>query len=97
MQTNKHRIRNTRVIFRVASGNFLGMYDFAVYGCCAAFIANVFFPSGSKNCYYEKFCSLWSRIFMRPLGMIALGAYMGIDTDIKGSCVYINYNSDSRQ
>ena len=34
---------------------------------------------------------------MRPLGMIALGAYMGIDTDIKGSCVYINYNSDSRQ
>lgn len=73
------------------------MYDFAVYGCCVAFIANVFFPSGSKTIAIIKSFVAFGRIFMRPLGMIVLEVYMGIDTDIKGSCVYINYNGDSRQ
>ncbi|EFC32075.1 hypothetical protein C414_000420007 [Campylobacter jejuni subsp. jejuni 414] len=38
---------DAKTIFSVASGNFLEMYDFAVYGFYAAFIAKVFFPAQS--------------------------------------------------
>lgn len=39
---------DAKTIFSVASGNFLEMYDFAVYGFYAAFIAKVFFPAQSE-------------------------------------------------
>ena len=35
-------------ILRVASGNFLEMYDFVVYGYYAIYIADKFFPKGNE-------------------------------------------------
>lgn len=39
---------DAKAIFRVSSGNFLEMYDFAVYGFYAAFIAKIFFPAENE-------------------------------------------------
>src|SRR5262249_61807086 len=64
-------------VLRVASGNFLEMYDFQVFGYYAVAIAHAFFPSG------DEFASLMLSLatfgagfLMRPLGAIVLGTYM---------------------
>jgi MHS family citrate/tricarballylate:H+ symporter-like MFS transporter len=64
-------------VIRVASGNFLEMYDFMVYGYYATYIAKSFFPTGSE------FASLMLSLvtfgvgyLMRPIGAIVLGAYI---------------------
>src|SRR3954452_11304663 len=65
-----------RCILRVASGNFLEMYDFMVFGYYAAAIGHAFFPSG--NAYLSLMLSLatfGAGFLMRPLGAIILGAY----------------------
>ncbi len=66
-----------RTVIRVASGNFLEMYDFFVFGYYAAAIGRIFFPSTSE------FASLMASLMtfgvgflMRPLGAILLGAYL---------------------
>jgi MFS family permease len=63
-------------VVRVASGNFLEMYDFMVFGYYAATIGNVFFPSG--NPYVSLSLSLTTfgaGFLMRPIGAVVLGAY----------------------
>ena len=45
-----------RSVVRVASGNFLEMYDFMVFGDYAAAIGKAFFPSG--NAYLSLMLSL---------------------------------------
>src|SRR3954454_6004287 len=70
------RVTPFRSIFRVASGNFLEMYDFMVFGYYAAAIGHAFFPSG--NAYLSLMLSLatfGAGFLMRPLGAIVLGAY----------------------
>jgi metabolite-proton symporter len=65
-----------RSIVRVASGNFLEMYDFMVFGYYAAAIGHAFFPSG--NPYLSLMLSLatfGAGFLMRPLGAVVLGAY----------------------
>ena len=65
-----------RSIVRVASGNFLEMYDFMVFGYYAAAIGHTFFPSG--NAYVSLMLSLatfGAGFLMRPLGAVVLGAY----------------------
>jgi MFS transporter, MHS family, citrate/tricarballylate:H+ symporter len=65
-----------RSIVRVASGNFLEMYDFMVFGYYAAAIGHAFFPSG--NPFLSLMLSLMTfgaGFLMRPLGAIVLGAY----------------------
>jgi metabolite-proton symporter len=65
-----------RSILRVASGNFLEMYDFMVFGYYAAAIGHAFFPSG--NPFLSLMLSLTTfgaGFLMRPLGAIVLGAY----------------------
>lgn len=64
-------------IVQVASGNFLEMYDFMVFGYYAAAIGKTFFPNTSE------FASLMAALMtfgmgylMRPLGAIVLGAYI---------------------
>jgi metabolite-proton symporter len=64
-------------VVRVASGNFLEMYDFMVYGYYASAIAAAFFPGK------DQFASLMAALatfgagfLMRPLGAIILGAYI---------------------
>lgn len=66
-----------KAIFRVASGNFLEMYDFMVYGFYASAIATTFFPSG--NAFASLMMSLatfGAGFLMRPFGAIVLGAYI---------------------
>src|SRR5690348_8032271 len=63
-------------VVRVASGNFLEMYDFMVFGYYAAAIGKAFFPSG--NAFTSLMLSLMTfgaGFLMRPLGAIVLGAY----------------------
>ncbi|MFC0410615.1 MFS transporter [Roseomonas elaeocarpi] len=73
-QTRGEKIKS---VFRVASGNFLEMYDFTVYGYYAAAIGRTFFPS------QDPFASLMASLaafgvgfLMRPLGALVLGAYI---------------------
>ena len=64
-------------VVRVASGNFLEMYDFQVFGYYAAAIARTFFPSGSE--FASLMLSLMTfgaGFLMRPIGAIVLGAYI---------------------
>src|SRR5437660_6222446 len=71
--------RRTKVmaVIRVATGNFLEMYDFMVFGYYAAAIGRTFFPKNSE------FASLMLSLvtfgvgfLMRPIGAIILGAYI---------------------
>ena len=66
-----------RAVIRVASGNFLEMYDFMVFGYYASGIARTFFPSQSE--FASLMLSLMTfgaGFLMRPLGAILLGAYI---------------------
>ncbi len=64
-------------VLRVASGNFLEMYDFIVYGYYATYIAKTFFPASSE--FASLMLSLMTfgvGYLMRPVGAIVLGAYI---------------------
>jgi MFS family permease len=64
-------------VVRIASGNFLEMYDFMVFGYYAAAIGRTFFPS--SNPFLSLMLSLGTfgvGFLMRPLGAFILGAYM---------------------
>jgi MFS family permease len=61
----------------VASGNFLEMYDFQVFGFYAAAIGATFFPKG--DAYAQLMLSLatfGAGFLMRPVGAVVLGAYV---------------------
>jgi MFS family permease len=77
MLTKAERKSKIGAVIRVASGNFLEMYDFMVYGYYASAIATAFFPS--KNQFASLMASLatfGAGFLMRPLGAIILGAYI---------------------
>jgi metabolite-proton symporter len=77
MLTKAERKAKIGAVVRVASGNFLEMYDFMVYGYYASAIATAFFPS--KNQFASLMASLatfGAGFLMRPLGAIILGAYI---------------------
>lgn len=64
-------------VLQVASGNFLEMYDFMIFGYYASAIARAFFPSGSD--FASLMLSLMTfgaGFLMRPLGAIFLGSYI---------------------
>src|SRR6202011_2418283 len=64
-------------VVRVASGNFLEMYDFQVFGYYAAAIAHTFFPSGNEFASLMlSLVTFGAGFLMRPLGAIVLGAYI---------------------
>jgi MFS family permease len=88
MLERAERTRRIRAVVRVASGNFLEMYDFMVYGYYASAIAAAFFPS------QDAFASLMASLatfgagfLMRPLGAIVLGAYVDYHGRRKGLIV----------
>jgi MFS family permease len=63
-------------VVRVASGNFLEMYDFMVFGYYASAIGRAFFPA--KDPFASLMLSLMTfgaGFLMRPIGAIVLGAY----------------------
>ncbi len=64
-------------VVQVASGNFLEMYDFMVFGYYAEAIGTTFFPGGSDFASLMKSLMTFGAGFlMRPLGALVLGAYM---------------------
>jgi metabolite-proton symporter len=64
-------------VVRVASGNFLEMYDFMVFGYYAAAIGRAFFPEKSEFASLMlSFATFGVGFLMRPLGAIVLGAYI---------------------
>ena len=72
--TTKPRIG---AVLRVASGNFLEMYDFMVYGYYAVYIGKAFFPAGSEFASLMfSLMTFGAGYLMRPLGAIVLGAYI---------------------
>jgi MFS family permease len=61
---------------RVASGNFLEMYDFMVFGYYAPAIGAAFFPATSAYLsLLLAFATFGAGFLMRPVGAIVLGAY----------------------
>jgi MFS family permease len=64
-------------VIRVASGNFLEMYDFQVFGYYAAAIASTFFPSGNEFASLMlSLATFGAGFLMRPIGAIVLGTYI---------------------
>ena len=64
-------------VIQVASGNFLEMYDFMVFGYYAEAIGKTFFPTGSEFASLMRtFMTFGAGFLMRPLGAIVLGAYI---------------------
>jgi len=64
-------------IVRVASGNFLEMYDFIVYGYYAVYIGKTFFPAASEFASLMlSLVTFGAGYLMRPVGAIVLGAYI---------------------
>lgn len=72
-------------IFQAASGNFLEMYDFFIYGFYAQYIAKAFFPA--HNQYISlmvTFSTFAAGFLMRPIGAIILGGYIDREGRRKG-------------
>lgn len=64
-------------VARVATGNFLEMFDFTVFGYYASAIASAFFPSGSAFASLMlTFMTFGAGYLMRPLGAVVLGSYI---------------------
>ena len=64
-------------VVRVASGNFLEMYDFMVYAYYAPYIAREIFPSSSEFASIMLTLGTFGAGYlMRPLGAVVLGAYV---------------------
>ena len=65
-----------RQVVRVASGNFLEMYDFMVFGYFAGAIGTAYFPSGDAfGTLLKSLATFGVGFLMRPLGALVLGAY----------------------
>ncbi|WP_375393229.1 tricarballylate/proton symporter TcuC [uncultured Sphingomonas sp.] len=63
-------------VVRVASGNFVEMYDFMVFGYFADAIGAAYFPGGSQLATLLKALATFGAGFlMRPLGAVVLGAF----------------------
>ena len=76
MKDPKPRPSEALAIVRVASGNFLEMYDFMVFGYFAAAIGRAFFPGGDSFAGLMKVLMTFAAAFlMRPIGALVLGAY----------------------
>src|SRR5262245_32330690 len=72
-----HRLVRIKAVIRVATGNFLEMYDFFVFGYYAAAIGRTFFPKSSEFASLMlSFATFGVGFLIRPLGAVVLGAYM---------------------
>src|SRR5258707_13942570 len=66
-----------KAVIRVATGNFLEIYDFFVFGYYAAAIGRTFFPKTSEFASLMlSLATFGAGFLMRPLGALMLGAYM---------------------
>jgi MFS family permease len=71
------RLTRIKAVVRVATGNFLEMYDFTVFGYYAAAIGRTFFPKSSEFVSLMlSFATFGVGFLIRPLGALVLGAYI---------------------
>jgi MFS family permease len=71
------RREKIKAVIRVATGNFLEMYDFFVFGYYAAAIGRTFFPRTSEFASLMlSFATFGVGFLIRPLGALVLGSYM---------------------
>lgn len=69
--------KHAKSIAIVASGNFLEMYDFMVFGYYAPAIAKAFFPVGNEfAALMLTLMTFGAGFLMRPVGALVLGAYI---------------------
>src|SRR6266404_5562412 len=72
-----NRLARIKAVFRVATGNFLEMYDFLVFGYYAAAIGRTFFPKTSEFASLMlSFVTFGVGFLIRPFGAVILGAYV---------------------
>ena len=77
MLTPSQRKEKLHSVVRVASGNFLEMYDFMVFGYFSSAIGRAYFPASSEFASLMFSMTTFAVGFMvRPLGAIFLGAYI---------------------
>src|SRR5207302_5578887 len=77
MLSPAERRQKIRTVFRVASGNFLEMYDFMIFGYFSAAIGRAYFPAQSAFASLMFSLATFAVGFMvRPLGALFLGAYI---------------------
>jgi len=77
MLSPAERRQKIRTVFRVASGNFLEMYDFMIFGYFSAAIGRAYFPTQSAFASLMFSLATFAVGFMvRPLGALFLGAYI---------------------
>jgi MFS family permease len=77
MLTREQRRAKIKTVVRVASGNFLEMYDFMIFGYFSAAIGRAYFPATSEFASLMLSMTTFAVGFMvRPLGAIFLGAYI---------------------
>ncbi len=77
MSAPAERAARIRAVVRVASGNFLEMYDFMVFGYFSAAIGRAYFPVGSAFASLMFSLATFAVGFMmRPLGALILGPYI---------------------
>src|SRR5258708_6923924 len=77
MLTPEQRKEKVQTGFRVASGNFLEMDDFMIFGYFSAAIGRAYFPASSEFASLMFSMTTFAVGFMvRPLGAIFLGAYI---------------------
>ena len=76
-KSNGGRGSKVMAVIRVATGNFLEMYDFMIFGYYAAAIGRTFFPNTSEFATLMlAFTTFGVGFLMRPLGALILGAYI---------------------
>src|SRR3981189_1949843 len=77
MLTREQRRAKIKTVVRVASGNFLEMYDFMIFGYFSAAIGRAYFPARSAFASLMFSLATFAVGFLiRPLGAIFLGAYI---------------------
>ena len=71
------RREKIKAVIRVATGNFLEMFDFMIFGYYAAAIGRTFFPQASEFAtLMSSLATFGAGFLMRPLGALLLGAYV---------------------
>lgn len=94
MLSTQQRREKLYAVFRVASGNFLEMYDFMVFGYFSAAIGRAYFPASSEFASLMFSMTTFAVGFMvRPLGAIFLGAYIDHVGRRKGLLVTLAFMS----
>lgn len=77
MRGPRDRSSRIKAVIRVATGNFLEMYDFMVFGYYAVAIGHAFFPKGSEFASLMlSLATFGAGFLMRPLGALVLGPYI---------------------